>query len=461
MMYVIVRSEPSFVTVRAMVVWAMRNAHATIGPRSTPETIHHYIEREHTEAVRDPLWGHMYLSAALMRVIDTEPFHQLARIKQLGPTFIVYPGATHTRFAHSLGVFHIAKRIILRLLGSPDAPMLSVEGVKAYLAAALLHDVGHFPYTHSFKRLPLADHEQLTGALVRSEPIASRLREGVGVDPYVVAAIVDQTLDDHGIGEIALYRRLLSGSLDPDKLDYLNRDAYYCGVPYGIQDIDYALSRIVPNGYNGIALDSSGLSAVENILFSKYLMYRAVYWHRTVRVATAMIKKAVYLGLREGRILPEELYGLDDESFVERFDQDDFEPFRLVTAVGKRRLFRPVADLPFDAEAAAETRMGRLDNLEDRSLLERELALELRAQCNHPIDESQVVIDVPDPISFEASFPIFDNGRRGDFASESVFAPHVVRRFAQTLRRVRLMLPESIAERMEHPRELLREFLAD
>jgi HD superfamily phosphohydrolase len=413
--------------------------------------ISRHLETAYTSPVRDPLWSHIYLSPEMMRLVDTAEFQQLSRIKQLGPTFLVYPGATHTRLNHSLGVFHIARRIISRLLYHPEAPTLTLEGVKSFLAASLLHDVGHFPYTHSFKSLPLAEHESLTGHLVQEGTLARRIREKLGIDPLMVAAIVDETLDAGSNDETRLYRALLSGSLDPDKLDYLNRDAYFCGVPYGLQDIDFALSRIVPVGYDGIGMEESGVSAVENILFSKYLMYRAVYWHRTVRVATAMIKKAVHLGLQDGVIRPSDLYGLDDELFVARFAAHPFPPFELISQVGSRRLLKPAADVPFDHHNPGHQRITAMAT---RQKLEAELAAEFR------IPEYQVIIDLPDPISFEAHFPIFVDGTAREFAATSVFSADVVTRFTETIRRIRLMIPHTVSDRLVDPRRTLEEAIA-
>jgi len=106
----------------------------------------------------------------------------------------------------------------------------------------------------------------------------------------MTAAIVDTHLPIQEDRETAFYRRLLSGVLDPDKLDYLNRDARYCGVPYGNQDVDFTFSRPIPHQERGIDIDSRLIANVEAVLFSKYLMYRSVYWHHSVRSATAMIK---------------------------------------------------------------------------------------------------------------------------------------------------------------------------
>lgn len=417
---------------------------------NSPEISRHLTD-DYTSPIRDPLWNHIYLSPGMIRVINTAVFQQLSRIKQLGPTFLVYPGATHTRLNHSLGVFHIARRIIMRLVRHPEAPTVSLDGVKAFLTAGLLHDVGHFPYTHSFKSLPLVEHEQLTGQFVQEGELARTIRDEIGIDPAVVAAIVDESLPHHGNDEVRLYRSLLSGSLDPDKLDYLNRDAYFCGVPYGLQDIDFALSRIVPVGYNGIGLEESGVSAVENILFSKYLMYRAVYWHRTVRVATAMIKKAVHMGLQERVIRPDDLYGLDDELFVARFAGHPYPPFELISQVGTRRLLKPAADISFDSNNAAHQRLTAIAVREE---IERRLASELK------VPEYQVIVDLPDPVSFEAHFPIFVDGAAHEFAGRSVFSPDVVSRFTETIRRIRLMIPATAAARVTDPRRTLEDAIA-
>jgi HD superfamily phosphohydrolase len=411
-----------------------------------------HLDADYRRPIRDPLWKHIYLSDPLLRIIDTKPCRQLSRIKQLGPAFLVYPGATHTRLNHSFGVFHLAKRIVRVLLGFSDLPSLSIEGVKAFLCASLLHDVGHFPYAHSFKELPLEEHEALTGHLVQEGELSRRIREELRVDPFLVAAIVDDTLDTRGNAEIHFFRRILSGALDPDKLDYLNRDAYFCGVPYGVQDIDFALSRIVPDSAQGLAIDATGVSAIESLLFSKYLMYRAVYWHRTVRVATAMIKKAVYLGLTEGEITADQLYGLDDEQFFTRFTGEKAAPFRLVERVYNRDLYRPILDLPFSEDHP----FGDLGDLGQREALEGALAAAIARDTGIPCGSDAVILDVPEAISFEVNLPVVSREGTLDYPeSATVFTPQVVKDFTRTLRRVRLMVRPDVAEEVADPEAIL------
>ncbi len=412
-----------------------------------------HLDRDFTTPIRDPLWGHIYLSNELAALTDSPEFQQLSRIRQLGPTHLIYPGATHTRLAHSLGVYHIARRMIRALLTWGGTPAIPREYVTAYLCAALLHDLGHFPFTHSLKELPLEEHEKLAAQMVLDGALASRLRERARVDPGIVARIIDESMDDGGLAEIRLFRRLLSGSLDPDKLDYLNRDAYYCGVPYGTQDIEYAISRLRPNGTQNIALERSGISAVENILFSKYLMYRAVYWHRDVRVATAMIKEGLYRGLRDGLITESDLYGHTDESFYAEFGARREEPFSLVRRVHDRQLYVSAADIGFDDTSEAHR---ALERLEYRSVAAGRLADLISAELGRDIRPCEVIIDVPEAVSFEVSFPVLDGNAVIDYPDAgTVFTPAVIDDFTRTLRRIRLVLEPSVAASLSGAQELL------
>jgi HD superfamily phosphohydrolase len=411
-----------------------------------------HLDTDYTRPIRDPLWQHIYLSEPLLELIDTHPFRQLSRIKQLGPAYLVYPGATHTRFSHSLGVFHLAKRMMRALLNWGIDQQVSLEGVKSFLAAALLHDLGHFPYTHSFKELPLKEHEALTGELILDEPVYGILRDRVGTPPELVAAIVDLDMDYDGGEELTLFRNILSGTLDPDKLDYLNRDAYFCGVPYGMQDIDFAMSRIRPHA-RGTALHGTGISAVENILFSKYLMYRAVYWHRTVRVATAMIKKGVYLALEEGAVSPSELYGLDDEQFFLRTSSADHPAFDLIHRVYDRELLQPFGETQFDPDKEFHQ---KLMNLDYRAEVEERTAQALSSRLRRRVGPESIIIDVPEAVSFEVFLPVVSGSQDVDYSeANTVFTPQVVADFTRTLRKMRLVLEPAVAESVDDPREII------
>lgn len=404
-------------------------------------TILEHLNNDYTEAIRDPLWQNIYLTPGQKALVALPEFQKLASIKQLGPAYLVYPGATHTRLNHSLGVFHTAKRIIQRIAVDERFPDLGLEGIKAFLAAALLHDLGHFPYTHSFKDLPLVDHEVLTGRIILEREFRTVLKEQVGVEPETVAAIVDENLPCPEGGEIAYFRRILSGVLDPDKLDYLNRDAFFCGVPYGIQDTDFFIDKIVPT-CDSLALDHAGLGSVESLLFAKYQMYRSVYWHRTVRIATAMIKKAVLLGLAHGDLDREKLYGLDDAEFFAAMAEKQAPYYRLASMVFQRQLLKTAYESPFDA-----SRHGGALDMEKRLGLEELIAETLRKK-GAKIEEWQVILDIPEPISFEVDLQIHKDGEFVPFSrSGSVFTPELVEGFTRSLRKIRLFLPEDVIAR--------------
>jgi uncharacterized protein len=404
-----------------------------------------FLASEFTEPTRDPLWGNIFLSPELERLASSVPFAKLGRIKQLGPANLVYPGATHTRRAHSLGVFHMARRLAWALAARGQLDFCSREGLQSYLVAALCHDLGHFPYAHSLKELPLEEHEVLTAREMLSEPIRS-LATAAGADPEAAAAIVDKSRPDGGNREVRFFRGLLSGVLDPDKLDYLNRDAFSCGVPYGLQDSDFVLQRLAVGPGDVLSIEERGLMSVEGLLFSKYLMYRSVYWHKGVRSATAMIKKAVLMALREGILRPDELYGLDDDGFYSKLRSLPYPPFSLAQAVFEGRLYSAVLDLPFDG---SDQRQLRLLDLGARLKAEEALASDSGAEA------LDVVIDIPEGVSFETDLQVLSEpSSPGDAKtqkaipfsrSSTVFTPPVVAGFASSLRRLRVFAKEGSA----------------
>ena len=405
---------------------------------SDRDLIKRHLAYDFTEPIRDPLWSHIYLSPGLRRVVATPQFQKLGGIRQLGPTYMVYPGATHTRLSHSLGVFFLARKMIQALISCEAADDLSDLGVRSFLCAALLHDLGHFPYAHSLKELPLATHEQLTARIILNTPLAEVIERETGADPLMVAQIIDTAIDSGGSAEVGAYRKVLSGVLDPDKLDYLTRDAYFCGVPYGVQDVDFIISKLRFHREAGLVVDQQGLHAVENVLFSKYLMYRTIYWHKTVRIATAMIKKALHGEISSGAIQAEDLYGLDDSEFFARFGAPHHQGARLISGVGERKLYKLAAEIPFDETLGFHS---SLLDLGVRAGIESELGRELNLAANG------VIIDVPEPISFEVDLLMESGDTLVPFVEAgTVFTKDVVSGFSRSLRKVRVFTEHSEAD---------------
>jgi HD superfamily phosphohydrolase len=258
----------------------------------------HPLLEEDGKAIRDPVWGYIHLPGPLLSLVDTEDFQRLRNISQLGFVHLVYPGARHSRFEHSLGVFHLAKQFLLRLLHSDPPLELDDEDVRVFLAATLLHDIGHYPFSHTLEELMpfFVSHEERARRLIEDPQgaISRVLRDELRVDPSRVANVIDY--DGRDVSERdMLLANILSGTLDPDKIDYLLRDSLFCGVPFGesvnrdrlIRAIKYDPER------QRLAITSKGVSAVESLVFTNYLMYRNVYWHHAVRSATAMFKRSV------------------------------------------------------------------------------------------------------------------------------------------------------------------------
>jgi HD superfamily phosphohydrolase len=400
--------------------------------------------------VRDVLWGHIYFTPELAALANSAPFKRLHRILQLGPVYHVYPGATHTRASHSMGVYHLGRRLLQNLVERGMVNGISREGAMSFLCACLLHDLGHFPYTHSLKELSLRSHESLTGAIILDEPVKS-LVGNCGADPALTAAIIDKDFSGgSGNTELLFYRKLLSGCFDPDKLDYLNRDARYCGVPYGVQDVDFILSRLIPCPERGIDIDSRLIPNVEAILFAKYLMYRTVYWHRQVRAITSMIKKALLKGLESGIIAGEELYGLDDQGlFTLLREKTSGTPAHsaLAEAVWKGNFYAVAAEIPFiEADHAC------LRDIKRRSRYEEQFTEEFR-RAGVPLGGDDLIIDVPEQVSFETGLFVVDE--RCDFAeSSSAFKTEILDSFVNTLYTIRVFVNSDFSEKIETTPEL-------
>ena len=385
------------------------------------------ISRKFDQAVRDPVWGDVAMDALLLELFRSQPMTFLDGIRQLGLVSRIYPGATHTRRAHSLGVYQLGRRMVLSLLERGQLPFATERGLRSFLAAALCHDVGHFPYAHSLKELPLVSHEALAGELILGES----LREPIlacGALPEMVAAIIDRDRPSDNDAETEFYGHLLSGVLDPDKLDYLTRDAFYCGVPYGVQDADYVIRRLVVEK-GRVAVDERGAMSVEAVLFSKYQMYRSVYWHASVRAATAMIKKSVLMGMRTGALGQESLYGLDDAGFAALITGPEPWKAPALAALGGQ-LYLPIAELAYDSANPVHEDLGSLSRR-----LEAEASL--AAACG--MEESDLVIDIPESINFEADLLVSSGGKTAVFPSlGGIFNASNMAGLVASLRKIRI-----------------------
>ena len=294
------------------------------------------------DVIRDPLWDNIRLEPAAVACLDTPAMQRLRYVRQLGHAFLVYPGASHSRFEHALGAYHLARRALATLEERGDLDSIAEDERLAVRLAALLHDIGHYPFSHALEEAGFPHHETLGVARLATGTLGTVLRE-LGGDTLVerIGAMVRGESDSPLGG-------LVSGSIDLDKIDYLSRDARNCGVPYGMLDVDRLLASLMlvdgEDGGRELGVHEKGVSALESLLFAKYQMYRNVYWHHAVRSATCMFKRAVRATVAAGRISPTELAEATDDSLVTLLQEHD--PTGLARALRERRLFKRALDLP-------------------------------------------------------------------------------------------------------------------
>ena len=241
-----------------------------------------------TRYVRDPVQGYIGLTDIEKQVIDTWPVQRLRGIKQLSIASIAYPGGNHTRFDHSLGTMHIAGQMAERLRASVD---VSENEWQAIRLAALLHDIGHGPFSHSSEEIlhkyKGLNHEQIGKEVVTKSELADVLKS-CGFEPK---EIIDLTFGKEVKGKRYLHQ-ITASQVDADKLDFLVRDSYFTGVEYGRIDISRLVQAMDVIGED-IAIDLKALYALEAFMIARYEMFLAVYYHRSVRSAEIMLHKAM------------------------------------------------------------------------------------------------------------------------------------------------------------------------
>ncbi len=336
---------------------------------------------------RDPLWNNIRVDGPFLRLVDSPVFQRLRYVRQLGLAHLVYPGATHTRFEHALGAYHLARETV-RVLGEAG----ELEGVATdermlVVAAALLHDLGHYPFSHALEEIGIAHHEAVAGPLLDQGDLGALLRAEFGKD-------APSRILDYIRGRSASpLQGLISGSIDLDKIDYLKRDAMMCGVPYGEIDderLRHALTvvRDPATGRLTIGLREKGLSALESLLFAKYEMYRNVYWQHAVRSATAMYKRLVEDALAAGSLTEASLVTFTDEGLLHAIEAAGGRETPMLEAIKYRRLFKRAMEAP-----AAELGGHDLDWLsEDRARTRR---AEVRLAAELGLGEGELLLDYP------------------------------------------------------------------
>lgn len=239
-------------------------------------------ELEEVKVFKDPVHGQIHVKDRLIwNLIQTTEFQRLRRIRQLGTTYFTFHGAEHSRFSHSLGVYEIVRRIVDEEWGRD----LDSDERMVALCSALLHDLGHGPFSHSFEKVFHLNHEDFTKQILLGDTeIHSCLVAYNPALPKKVAAVISKTYEN------PIIVSLISSQIDADRMDYLLRDAYFSGVSYGNFDLDRIL-RVMQRKKDGIAFKKSGLHAIEDYLMSRYQMYIQIYFHPVTRSAEIILSK--------------------------------------------------------------------------------------------------------------------------------------------------------------------------
>lgn len=231
---------------------------------------------------KDPVHRYVHVrDQVIWDLIGTKEFQRLRRIRQLGTTYLVFHGAEHSRFNHSLGVYEVVRRIVDDVFaGRPD---WNEEERLLVLCAALLHDLGHGPFSHAFETVFKTDHEYFTRQILLGNTEVNAILKRVAEDfPEKVAQVIEKTYENR------IVVSLISSQIDADRMDYLQRDAYYTGVSYGHFDMERIL-RVMRPRKGKVVIKSSGMHAVEDYIMSRYQMYLQVYFHPISRSAEVLL----------------------------------------------------------------------------------------------------------------------------------------------------------------------------
>jgi HD superfamily phosphohydrolase len=358
----------------------------------TPETV-----------IRDSLYDLIPLTREASLLLATPVFLRLDGIQQLGFVSRVWPGAKHTRFEHSLGVMHLM-RAALQRLAARDAG-IDDETARTAIAAALLHDIGHYPFSHAIEELgpPVPSHEEVGRGIILTGEIAGILRNVWRVEPERVARLIHPG----GLELLPsdrLVRGLLSGALDVDKLDYLPRDARACHVPYGGVDTARLLDalRVIDRGDDQggrvIGIDAKGVSPLHSLITARQEMFDNVYWHHTNRACMAMLLRAVQEAVLAG-MTPAQLTAHTDASLIAELSRPEVPETtqRLIDALANRRIHKRAIEISARAGDLYRYLGALFDRPGARRVVERTMGRALAEETGLTVYDGDILIDIPKP----------------------------------------------------------------
>ncbi len=388
------------------------------------------LEQLHSgpDLIRVPNEQNVPFTPRVREIIDTSEFQRLAQVRQLGFVSLVYPGACHTRFEHALGVYHNALRYLRQLWYDPRfRAQVSRRDAERLIVASLLHDLGHWPYCHPIEDLRLEGmppHEVFAGHFLQpGTQLHQVLKDAWGFAPDEILELLvspKHENKDAGANTLKLLRSILSGPIDIDKMDYLERDSLHAGVPYGRHfDKQRLIQSLMLNAAgDGVAINSKGKTAAELMVFARYVMFSEVYWHHAVRAATAMFGRAFYALL--SRFNWENLFSSTDSEMIAdlRSNARGTEAETLLEGVfgSTRRLYKRAAEYSHDQSPERYRRLAH-QPFERIVACSNALADRLSSRMVLPVASTEVLIDAP-PQGREVEFHV-----EVYFARQGVFRP--------------------------------------
>jgi hypothetical protein len=420
-------------------------------------------DEQAVSTVRDSLYDLIPLGPRELRIIGSAPFLRLQQVKQLGFVYRVWPGATHTRYEHSLGAYYLMLRALRALLlrgrdGGLDG--IAPDSLRAVLVATLLHDIGHYPFSHTIEELgsPIILHEKVGRAIIEKSELATILESDYQLSPERVADLIDPPKHRALHPDDELLSSLLSGALDVDKLDYLPRDARACNVPYGGVDMSRLQASLRVHQVNGqqrIVVTHKGISPLHSLLHARQEMFDNIYWHHTCRAHQMMLLRAVHEAIIAGSLNVERLMGLDDASLLTLLASPEMPASTRALTEGLQ-LRRPYKDV-LEISRLAGRLYNRLDALfwdaRRRRQIEISLAKELATLVGSEIADYEVLLDIPRPEKWEMDVwvafehPPVGMGELVHWVDATGLQSDDLARYEQHQRRIRVL----VAERLRDP----------
>ena len=279
-----------------------------------------------TKFIRDSIHGNLPLDPFEIEVLDYPQLQRLRRVKQLGFISLIYPGANHSRFEHSIGTMHLASKLA-------DQLELSKEDKDLVRIAGLLHDAGHGPFSHVSEAVLGVNHEEITAFVIEKTSIHDKLSE-----KFDTKEIIDIINGEGKLGPI------ISGDLDMDRMDYLIRDSHYTGVAYGVIDTERIISNLKLE--RELILDIKGVQAAESALTARYLMYPSVYQHHTTRIINAMFRRCLRDLINQDSLDPKDMYKYDDSDMISMCRHSEGLSREMMEKIDNRNLLKRAKVLP-------------------------------------------------------------------------------------------------------------------